>query len=123
MNDGEKKTMCVECGERPFNPKYSKIMKCSKCVAKTRKPRGSRKPLHPGHGDDVLPPVVIPQVKPSRTNGRPVTLTTINSVDLEGDTIATMRIAQEWVDKLNAAGIPTMLEIAIRIIPEEGRVQ
>lgn len=112
--------LCTECWERPWNPKYSKIKKCSKCVAKTRKKRAPK--VAPGPGVREVEETMAPR-KPSNNGQGLVTLTTINSDQLEDDTLAAISKAHEWCELLKKDGIPCQLEIRIRIVPECGMVQ
>lgn len=125
----EKGGLCTICGEGEVPSNWSTGV-CRKCaMARNTKKRdeifskkqpatGSPVPEPPSPGSE--PPTKKPSPK---NNGRPVTLTTIHSDDLDGDPVETMRQAQGWVDRLAAAEIPTILEVVIRIIPEEGRGQ
>ncbi len=117
--------LCTECGERPWNPKYFKIKKCSKCVAKTRKKRAAKTApapaAKPGPGVREVEEIMTTREPPK--NVTPVTLTTINSDRLEDDTLECIAKAHEWCELLKKDGIPCQLEIRIRIVPEEGRVQ
>lgn len=110
-------SLCVECGERPYNPKYSRMKLCGVCMAKRRKKKPGPKPKDPGNGE------IKSHRKPKTDSPGSSELTTpeeqVPAVAVVTIHLQSLEAADEFVELLERHKLPHRVTVTITI--GEGR--
>lgn len=116
MKAAEARGLCVECGERSWNPKYSRLKICGVCMAKRRKPRTKPRlataPFDPG-------PAIKKLSEPKTAKPEASELTTPERLEsFPMGSFESLEKGGEICAFLEKHGISYQVEVKIFILPE-----